>query len=113
MVWQPDVVIEPSWVVEYDPGSFAAPQPLIEVDVPVETVYQAPPSTGGQPIVVCIIPTETETDDVAPVSDVIGEANFKLVTSATPSLDVAIAPIPADVVFNDIKIVSISFSGSP
>ena len=113
MVWQPDVAVEVDVVVSYEPGSVVGPQPLTEIDIAVEVDYTAPPSTGGQPKVICTIDTQTETDVMEPVMDCVGVAELEFVTAAVPSVEVPIAPIPPDVLYSPIRIVSVVATGSP
>ena len=113
MVWQPDVAVEVDVVVSYEPGSVVGPQPLTEIDIAVEVDYTAPPSTGGQPKVICTIDTQTETSVMEPVMDCVGTAELEFVTAAVPSVDAAVAPIPPDVLYTPIRIVSVVYTGSP
>lgn len=113
MVWQPDVVTEIVSELLYDADSFVAPQPQVEMEISVELIYAPPPSTGGQPLVVTTITLETSVSEFTTTSDTVGTSELVFTSNAIPEVDAAIVPVPPDVIYSPVQIVSINYSGSP
>ena len=106
MIFQPDVAIETSTEVDYDPSWVT--QPEVEIVTGTEINYTLPVSSGGQPQIT--IRSESVLAYTPPLiySDIEGHTNFRVTTSATFDVEIEPTPVPVTIDMKNVRRVSIT-----
>lgn len=108
MVYQPDVEIESTTEVDYDPATAVAPQPEVEIESSTHVDYTPPASSGGQPVLVVTATTVVDYEAPVVTTNITGEAFIYFEATGVIDVDVEPVPIPSDLDFQNIKIISVT-----